>query len=281
MSQESNSRRINKNESFIKRDIHLVPRKENILIIVKTYPAIPNKHNETVCTAGITNKGELIRVYPVEYRYLPTFRQYKKYQWINAEITKQDKNKDARKESYKIDANSIKLIGKPIDTKNKWELRKKIVLPLASKSLEEIQDNYHKDFTSLGIFKPKQILDFIVEPDTSDWKPKQQAKLDQFKLLGEQPKLLEKIPFKFSYKFKCDDSRCKGHTISIHDWEIYELYMSIKYKYHYAMDIILEKIKQKYFGEMCRTDKDTYLIVGTVNHTKSFIIIGVFWPPKE
>lgn len=40
--------------------------KTDILIIVKTYPEISNKHTETVCTAGVVaDTKRFVRLYPI------------------------------------------------------------------------------------------------------------------------------------------------------------------------------------------------------------------------
>ena len=50
---------------------------KDILILVKTYPEISRKYTETVCTAGILSETkELIRLYPVRYRYLEGDNQF-------------------------------------------------------------------------------------------------------------------------------------------------------------------------------------------------------------
>lgn len=249
---------------------------KDILIVVKAYPSISQKYEEIVCTAGITAEGQWIRLYPLDFRNLPFHKRFKKYQWITASVIKHER--DNRKESYRIDSCSIKL-GKVLGTKNKWEERKLTLLPIASQSLEDILDEYDTDKTSLAIFKPAVIDDFVIDPGRAEWKPKQQGKLAQMKLFGPQPKSLEKIPWKFSYKFHCNGPRCKnGHTLSIHDWEINQLYRKLKHHYKYAEDVILQKIKQKYLEEMCGPKRDTYFVVGTVYPKRSFIILGTFWP---
>jgi len=53
--------------------------KTKILITVKTYPSISTKYKELVCTAGFTDKGKWIRIYPVPFRKLDYSTQYKKY----------------------------------------------------------------------------------------------------------------------------------------------------------------------------------------------------------
>lgn len=49
-----------------------------ILITVKTYPIPSTKYDELVCTAGVTEEGEFIRLYPINFRDLPYDQQFKK-----------------------------------------------------------------------------------------------------------------------------------------------------------------------------------------------------------
>lgn len=204
---------------------------EKILIVVKTYPRPSSKYRELVCTAGITVTGKWIRLYPISYRYLDYNKWYRKYQWINIKIEKN--STDFRVDSYRPIEISIHAIGEPIATNKQWTDRKNLILPtVQSDSLEEIEEKYRKDSISLGIFKPKEIIDFVIEQESSEWSKKQQQELSQLRLFEAQPKALIKIPFKFSYKFICHDKRCdKPHKLSIIDWEINALYLNMKEKY--------------------------------------------------
>ena len=47
-----------------------------------TYPHPSEAHQELVCTAGITEDLEWVRLYPIDYRYRPKEQQFHKYQWI-------------------------------------------------------------------------------------------------------------------------------------------------------------------------------------------------------
>ena len=83
---------------------------KDILILIKTYPEISRKYTETVCTGGIlADTSELVRLYPVRYRYLTGKDQFSKYQWIKARLRKSPS--DARPESYKVAEDSI-IIGR-------------------------------------------------------------------------------------------------------------------------------------------------------------------------
>ena len=282
MPQNDISQRIIETQSATSGYPDINPHTEKIFIVVKTYPHPSTSYKEIVCTAGITEKGRWIRLYPVDYRYMQYSKWYKKYQWISVNVEKN--SKDFRRDSYRPDVNSISPIDSQIDTKKdkSWLQRKQIILPTVKySSLEEIEDDYRENGISLGIFKPKIIEDFIIEADSKDWSIKHQQVLNQLPLFGDQPKNLIKIPYKFSYKFRCNDKRCtKSHKLAIFDWEIFSLYLNIKQDYPYAMDEILQKIKEKWLNQMWSPQRDSYLIVGTQFPNPTFIVLGVFWPPK-
>jgi hypothetical protein len=45
-------------------------RRENILILCKTYPSPSAKYSETSCVAGMTEDGQLLRLYPIPFRMI-------------------------------------------------------------------------------------------------------------------------------------------------------------------------------------------------------------------
>jgi hypothetical protein len=70
-----------------------------VLITVMTYPHPKQSHDEVVCTAGITEAGEWTRLFPVDYRYLPEQRQFRKYQWTELDVQPRGYKTDVRIES--------------------------------------------------------------------------------------------------------------------------------------------------------------------------------------
>ncbi|MCI5123143.1 MAG: hypothetical protein D3925_01370 [Candidatus Electrothrix sp. AR5] len=59
-----------------------------VFVTAKTYPNLSSKYTETVCTAGINEGGEWVRIYPIPYRSLKKEQKFKKYQWIDADVIK-------------------------------------------------------------------------------------------------------------------------------------------------------------------------------------------------
>ncbi|NCR75252.1 MAG: hypothetical protein GPI92_06505 [Microcystis aeruginosa K13-06] len=249
-----------------------------ILIATKTYPSISTKYQETVCTAGILlseeeNPLQWIRIYPIRYRYLDFDKRYPRWAIVSAKIKKNDQ--DYRPESFKIDDNSLAIIRK-IDTTNNWQERKSLVLSLQFRSIADIQ----AQGKSLGIIKPKSIERFFSKKTSREWNQKQQTVLNQLDLF--EPNIdLEKIPYQFVYQFTDEDN--VPHKYSISDWEIMELYRKCRDRSQLsgleAEQYALEKVRQKLEDDFLES-KDLYFIVGNLkNHAKSFIIIGLFYPP--
>lgn len=254
--------------------------KKKILITVKAYPNPSAKYDETVCVAGIdVETKEWIRLYPVSYRDIPFPKRFKKYQIVEIMVTKHAK--DLRPESYKPDIESIKIVDE-LSTKNDpyWKDRREIILPTVSKSMCEIQRLYDlgKQKT-LGVFKPKKIIDFSIVEGEAEWSHKKGSTLAQLSLFNPQKKVLEKIPYTFKYVYICDDTNCQGHSQSTLDWEVAESYRSWRTRYP-NIEILKQKIRQKYFDEICGIDRETYFFVGSHSLHPIFMILGVFWPKK-
>lgn len=203
-------------------------------------------------------------------------KRFLKYQWIDVSVTKA--TQDARPESYKLNVDTIKIVDH-LSTVDSWRARKAVVGPLIKPSMCEIRrERDTNSFPTLGLFKPREIKQLIIEPDSGEWTPQQMTNLDQTMLFHSGPaEKLEKIPHKFKYEFLCDDPNCKGHTMSCTDWEMGQSYRSWRDKYQEEWEIAF---RQKYEDEMSNK-LDTHFYVGTVHrHPKEWIIVGLFYPPK-
>ena len=252
--------------------------REKILITVKTYPHPSLSYQELVCTAGVREDGSFVRLYPIDYRYMGYWQWYKKYQWIDVDIAKN--TKDPRKESYAPRVDSIKPASNVLSTKKCWADRKQFVLARGTSSMEVLHARQVEDNSSLGIIRPRIVNDFIVEETEREWKPKWRQALNQHWLFGPGKKPLEKIPYKFSYSFECDDSCCSGHKMMIEDWEVGQLYLKMRDKFR-DEKVAIEKVRERFFDTMCAPKIDTHFFVGTVLSHGTWIILGVFWPKKN
>jgi hypothetical protein len=254
-----------------------------LLITVKTYPIPSSKYDELVCTAGVSETGEFVRIYPVNFRDLPYSKQYRKYQWIEVHAKKHT-GRDSRKESYRPNCDTLQILGEPIPTtKGDWSARGRYVLANRAASMEELHDQQSSDKTSLGIIRPRQVTDLVISEDDADWKAGFLAALKQSRIWDDREVTKQpprKVPFKFSYRFECDDSRCKGHRMMIEDWEVGALYWRLIDKGATPQEAALG-VKDKFLGTLCSDKNDTHFYVGTIlAHPKSWVVIGVFYPKK-
>jgi hypothetical protein len=247
-----------------------------LLVTVKTYPLPSTEYEETVCTAGVREDGSFIRLYPIDYRNRPYEQWYSKYQRI--EVDAERSLRDPRPESYRP-IGDITSIGEPIPTeKSTWNERKRYVLSRPLQSMCDL-DNTAQSKISLGLIKPRVVEDFICQEADRDWKPQLLTQMKQMHLFGFDRKPLEKIPYKFSYIFKCEKPGCKGHRKMIEDWEVGQLYRTMRNKFHNDK-VACEKVREQFFNKMCDPGRDTHFFVGTVLEHATWVILGVFWPKK-
>jgi len=255
---------------------------KRILVTVKAYPNLSRKYGETVCVAGIDlHSMQWVRLYPIPFRDLDNDRKFKKYRIIEVKAIKA--SNDHRPESYKVDRDTIKVVGS-IDTRpNKvdWAERKKIVLPTVSKSMCEILRLSEKEDKSLGVFKPRDVRFFWEKVSVEDQK-EINSYYAQKDFLEKQKNPLEKIPYVFRYSFFCANEKdCQGHTYPIIDWEIAQSFRSWRAQYK-TTEKLLEMIEKKWIGLLCAPDRDTYFYVGNqLRFRDNFMILGVLYPPKK
>lgn len=253
------------------------PVTRRVLITVKAYPNPSKKYGETVCSAGIdVDTSQWIRLYPVPFRDLDNPRKFKKYDIIKVRCWKAPD--DHRVESYKIDMDSIEQVSH-LDTKRKWESRKKIVIPTVSPSFCSIRAEVENS-KSLGAFKPCDV-EFSWKKAKLESEAKRKACYAQLSFLDTKKDAIEQIPFDFYYHFRCDGRPdCPGHKLPINDWEIAQAYRSWRYKYK-PQEHLLQMIKQKWLDDICSGKNDVYFYVGNMNRFRDqFMVLGVFYPQK-
>ncbi len=246
---------------------------EEVLVTVKAYPNPSKGYRETSCVAGITRNGSWIRLHPIPFRLLTDQTKFRKYDILRASVSK---SSDTRPESHKIDCESIEIVGR-VETKQQWRPRDEWVRPLVRPSLETLQQQEQYRET-LGVIRVADLSQLVIERQDPGWSPKETAKLRQMRLFDRDIKPLERPPFKFFYKFRCDGPSCQGHRMQIFDWEVIQSYRSWRGKYGpYDWE---RMFRQKYEGDM--SSKDLHFFVGTLrSHPQNWTIIGLYYPPRR
>lgn len=252
--------------------------KKKVLLTVKAYPEQSSKYGETVCTAGITEDRKWIRMYPVPMELFRRPNSIPRYSWIEVECKKATGEKFKRKESYKIKPSSLRIVDRSLTKRPvKWEERSKIILPLLDDSIEQLEEAFKNDRTSLGLVKPETVLDFYETGKMRDYEKDINLSI-QMTIFGEKRPELEKLPHMFRYKFRCSTENCGGHDMTCEDWELFQSFRSWRYKYP-DHRTLWEKVYQKYYIEF--TQKyDLYFYMGTHSIYKAWMIIGLYYPMK-
>ncbi len=268
-----------------------MPRKK-ILITVTAYPLPSRSYDELVCTAGIDENGNWIRVYPVPLKFLKGLRDDNnmksfKYNWIEINLKKRDD--DFRPESYspvKYDFSDVNVLNK-VGTAKAWRERKELCLQNVFTNMKKlISDSKAPHNKSLAVFKPTEVLDFTHVNDSRNWKDEWNKIRNQGDLFGadEPEKIIRKIPYKFYYKFKDDDGNIS--KLMVEDWELGALYWNCLIDAKNDEVETLRKVRQKFFDELAKK-KDLYLFLGTTKQwhqrraSNPFVIVGVFYPPND
>lgn len=264
-----------------------------VFITVKTYPTLSKKHDELVCTAGILDDGSWVRIYPLPFRKLDYDLRYRKYQWIELPLAKN--LSDPRPESYKItNIEQVKLVGEPVGTERAWAERKNIIFEKNEiyTDLSILIEKANKNELSIAIFKVTKLLDLVIEEIDREWKAEHLAllkvKASQLSLFQTEEEIkkefsiVDKLPYKFSYKFQ--DCNARESTLMIEDWEIGMLYWNCLKQEGGNESKALDQVKKKYLDEF--SSKDLFLFLGTTREfhgwaKNPFVIIGVFYPPTD
>lgn len=257
-----------------------------VLITVKTYPTLSGKYEELVCTAGFREDGSWIRIYPVQFRKKAYNEQYKKYDWIEINLVKN--TSDFRPESfrpYSLDS-EILIVDHISADKGSWDERRKFALKKVYTNLTAlIAEAKDKTIgTSLAVFKPKEILSVVVEPCDREWDKVKLQALQQMNIfetvVADKPRVVRKLPYKFSYRFIDDANR--EATLMIEDWELGQLYWNCIARHEgYDQEAkACDDVVKKYFTDFAKT-KDIHFYLGTSLQFHNmapnpFMIIGTF-----
>lgn len=261
----------------------------SFLPLVKAYPALSKRYGEVSCVAGVRMTGpdapSWIRLYPIPFRALDEGQQFQKYQPIKVRV--EAHRGDARPETRRPDRDSIGPSGDLLSTRRDWDARRRFVEPLMVESMCELRSRQERDRTSLGVFRPAEVKDLLIEPaDIAREKTEiARAWAAQGSLLqtadrneqSQQLRQLEQIPWSFKYHYRCTAASCGGHTQSIIDWEIAQLYRSVRRR-----DDWQDRMRRKWLDQLCAADRDTAFFVGNQHqHPTAFLVLGVWWPPKR
>lgn len=247
------------------RFLALKLEKEEIAVLVRATPEKKKKDEEghPVGVIGITKNRELLRLYPLGFRYGEGLIDFRKNDLL--EISTGKPEYDLRWESRKI------LRYNHLQKSIKEREIKELVLPLST-SIERL----NKQGASLGIIKP-EIINFEIKVNCL----KAFERQEYFNLLGDFLERGEKarIPVEVRFIFRCKNEKaCRGHKVILLDWESNENIRNIIRNKQGT--VAVEKEIKKYISGFVK-EKELYFIMGTHFTYGTWMIVGIFCPEKN
>jgi hypothetical protein len=261
-------------------------RRTKLLILCKTYPSPSASYVETSCVAGMEDSGRLLRLYPVPFRLLADQSQFKKWQWIEADVEK--RKDDHRPESHGIRADTIVCLGDPLPTHDDWAMRREKLALL--EHFDSFSDLDHARVTrgvTLGLLRAARILSLeVTAAKTPDWTQDERQKLIQQQQQGDlfaDPeaaalRTLRKLPFNFHYNYRAPtDTDGIKNRHKIVDWEAGALYWKLRDRHGDGWE---PPFRDK-FGSQLPSSNLSFLM-GTIHRfPEQWLIVSVIYPPKH
>lgn len=234
---------------------HVTWQEKRALIIGRASPEPSKTHIETVCTGGITENGEVLRLYPIPLRYLEPSSRYKMWTWAKFDVQKSPSDK--RKESYKVREDSIEVLGAVTDKAEQFSFLEKAIF----RDRETLDRRYHEDWTSIGIVEVELLKFYAATTTKEDWR-KSKPYIQQGHLYVTR-KPLEQLPFEMRLKFRCKNNpECKTHESSLIGWEYMEAFRQFKIKYG-SPDAAWDQMQNKVRSLFSDPQKRAFALLGT------------------
>ena len=193
---------------------------EKILVLVKALPHAAKRHGETVCCAGVTSSGDWKRQYPIHFRQLQN--SFARWDWIEYDWIK-PKGNDSRKESRRVQENSIKVCGQMRERE-----RAAFLNPLLCSSTKDAAARG----MSLALIRPKASRFHWKERTPSELNREREAykaAARQLSLLDKELAALTPCPYAFKFDYQSEDGQL--HKATCDDWETTAMFYSFQKRY--------------------------------------------------
>jgi hypothetical protein len=206
------------------------------IILVKASPQVGRRHGETVCCAGVNDKGEWLRLYPVSFRTLDQARQFRR--WDRIRFRWKRPHDDHRMESLRVDHESIEIVG---------ELKQRERLNFLSMLEVTYINKVKAEGKTLALLRPRD-LKFSIEKksqtELTEEKLKFQALAAQADMFKTTPLIpYDPCPYAFKYSYVTDDGEREG---TCQDWETDATFYN--WSRQYGEQVALNNMQQV-FGE--------------------------------
>ena len=174
---------------------------------------------------------------------------------------------DPRPESFRVNPDTIELLDKVPSSRAAYRRSLLEQSPHLCGSLEDLQERQRTNGTSLGIIQPAEIIECAIElrsaKERAEWERRQIEILAQEELFDVRIKPIDFPEARFLVTWRCKNSKCPTHTMSLLKWGIHELYRKV------GGD--RETVIAKMWQELDAKEKDIFLFVGSFRgHQSTF-----------
>jgi hypothetical protein len=255
--------------------------RHRMLIWGQTYPELSQKYKETVCTGAVfLDRPGLIRIYPMNLRYMDDEHRPRKWHIIEAGIQRPDHG-DPRPESRKIDQTTMRL-DRVLDTSDGWYERRKYMLRPEHmvEGMADMEARQASSGMSLGIMQAVTVEDAWLEEVDSDDLENQRSKYQdivaQQDLWDPGSKPVPPLKYKPHLRFR-GPGDTKTYDRVVLDWETCELAKRCAAQAD-PTGAFREHMLTKVFSE----EHEPYIIVGNITpFWHVFAVVCIMYPKKQ
>ena len=252
-----------------------------LLMTVRAVGGAPQRHDETVCVAGIStdlHRPGWIRLYPTDFRQLSERRIPRTYDIITVDA--RPARPDPRRESWQPVLHTLRTD----HHLKQWRPRCQWLDPYIEDSMCRLERDARErpDARSLALVRPTDVAGLEIEPHPG-WTRAEQRKLDRygnrFDLFNEHRTAPTPPRYRGLYRYRCAEPVCPGHQQEILDWEFGSLQQRLA---DLSADRLRQALEKNYLERMCGPDRAVAFYVGNqLRHPDRFSVLGVYWPPRQ
>jgi hypothetical protein len=253
-----------------------------LLVTVKAYPNPSTTYGETVCVAGVTvddpRGPQWQRLYPLQFRDMESEKQFRKWDIIT--VTTTMPRSDHRPESRCPLPDTIERIRHIESDRAGWAERRLLLEPVTADSMCEVRRRERSDRTSLAAIRPADISDIRIELNEEAGRVHTSV-AGQLSFARPDKRLLDILPYRFKFMYRCSDPRCNGHAQTIVDWELGQFFRR-QLQAGVSVRDAGDRTRDRWMEVVCGPTRDPLFFVGNQSkHPTSFLVLGVFWPPRQ
>lgn len=246
--------------------------RKKVLIVGRATPEPSKKHIETVCTGGLTEEGEFLRLYPIPLRYLDPRQKYRQWSWAEFDICKSPHDK--RKESYIVREDTIRVLGRVSGETERFDLLRKAIV----RDRETLDVMYRTDWTSIGLIEIN-VCEFIGRTRRQDWAKAKPYTMQSHLYVKKMP--LDQPTMDVQIRFSCKNNpNCRSHLCRLIGWEYAEALRNFTQKYG-SLDGAFVRFEQELKKRYMDPAKQTLALMATHFKYGSWMVAQLFAFPMN